>query len=378
MTTFCSSAPLRARPVPRARPLPITSALTQALPPALALTLALGLAQPARAQPDSAPPLPPVTSPEPPPASDATAVRQALQKKEGDADQSTLLKETLTATEKQYSLLKSGRLAVTYDLSYQYTGVQTFNVNFADSTLTLFDLQNTRAHTITNSASIDYGLLDNVTATVTLPLVSKFTQTNTFTGITNGIGDISIGVRAQPFALKRDGATTSFTGTLRLPTGRSPFTTIVGHDLATGGGFLTGTVGANLSKVIDPVALFGSVNLTLADAQNHLHQVRDNKTLLSVKPGPSIGFGGGFAYALSYDISTTVSFQETISAPSHLTFDGSKANTSQQTSGILNIGFGVRTSPKTTMNFSLGIGMTADSPNFTLGMNMPLHFGSVF
>jgi hypothetical protein len=35
---------------------------------------------------------------------------------------------------------------------------------------------------------------------------------------------------------------------------------------------------------------------------------------------------------------------------------------------------GYRVSPKTTINTSVGIGLTANSPNFTLDFSMPLSF----
>ena len=35
---------------------------------------------------------------------------------------------------------------------------------------------------------------------------------------------------------------------------------------------------------------------------------------------------------------------------------------------------GVRLSPQTTVNVTLGVGMTSDSPDFSLGVNMPLNF----
>jgi opacity protein-like surface antigen len=83
----------------------------------------------------------------------------------------------------------------------------------------------------------------------------------------------------------------------------------------------------------------------------------------------------GFSYALSYKVSTTMSLQETVSARSRLKFaDGSSSKTAMQTSGMLNLGLGLRVSPKTTLNFSAGVGLTSDSPDFSLGMNMPLNF----
>ena len=140
------------------------------------------------------------------------------------------------------------------------------------------------------------------------------------------------------------------------------------------------TLGANASKVVDPVALFGSLNATLALPAKHLSQVRNGKLLTEVRPGAGVGFGVGFAYALSYNISTTLSFQEQISARTKLKLIDvasgaeSTTRTSSQASAMLNMGLGVRVSPLTTLNFTVGIGLTNDSPDFSFGMNMPLHF----
>ncbi len=309
----------------------------------------------------------------------ADAARGALAKKEGDFDQAKLLKETLTASDKQYSLLKTGKYAVTYDLTYSYIGQQQIQAAFTDSLLTLFDIQNTRSHTVTNTVSTDYGVKDNFTANVTLPFVSKYSQSEAFTGLSSAFGDISIGARFQPFSLRRDLPTFTVTGGLRLPTGRSPFKTIDGQGLATGAGYTSATVGMNVSQVVDPVALFGSLNLTLGKSAKGLSQTRAGKTLTEVHPGDSIGFGFGMAYAMSYNISTTVAFQESVSARSRLFLRDSNGvdsdvKTAPQTSAMLNLGLGVRVSPLTTINFTVGIGLSNDSPDFTLGMNMPLHF----
>lgn len=313
------------------------------------------------------------------------AAREALSKKEGDVDQAKLLKETLTATDKQYSLIRQGNTAVTYDLTYSYIGQQTIDVSFSDTgEINNFGLTNTRGHTLTNTVSADYGVADNLTANFTVPLVSRYSQTETSTGVTNAFGDISLGARYQPFSMSRDLPTLTTTASLHLPTGRSPFKTIEGQGLGTGAGYASMTVGANASKIVDPVAIFGSLNLTVGAPAKHLSQVRDGRTLTEVRPGPALSWGAGFAYALSYNISTSISFQETVAGRSKLTLvttgsgpdSGTETvkNTTSQTSAVLNMGLGVRTSPLTTVNFTVGIGLTSDTPDFTFGMNMPLHF----
>lgn len=310
------------------------------------------------------------------PAAPTTAdARDALAKKEGEGDQSALLKQTLTAVDKQYSMIRKGQVQVSYDLSYAYVGQEKIVTDIGASGLTLFEIENVSSHTITNTLSADYGVMNNLTANVTLPLISRYAQAKGHSGISNCIGDIALGARWQPMESHRDQAGYTVTGNMRLPTGRSPFKIVAGSGQATGSGVTAFTAGLNVNRIVDPVALFGSLSVGGALPAKHLNQINGTRVLTRVQPGMNVGFGMGFAYALSYGISTTLSFQEAISAGSKLRFaDGLNARTSMQTSSMLNMGLGYRVSPKTTVNLSVGIGLTPDSPNLVVGMNMPLAF----
>ena len=361
---------------------------------AVAIACGLLTSVSASAQPDTqpapsgpaAPDTPAASSPAPGPAT-TDAAAQALKKQAGDVDQATLLKDTLTKTDRQYSLLRAGRVAANYDLNYSYIGSESIDVGFAkdsanNSAIDLFKIETQRAHTITNTLSVDYGLLDNLTLSGTFPFVSKFTQSSNYSGIATGIGDIVLGGRFQPFVQSNTGGPTfTLTGSLSLPTGRSPFDQIIGQNLSTGGGYAAGTLGVNASQVFDPVALFGSLNFTVGKPVKNLHQANpvDGSELTGLSPGKGIGFGAGFTYALSYNVSTSVSFQETVTTSSHITYiDSSNVagsrDTTMQVAAMLNFGLGVRLSPKTTVNLSAGIGLTTDSPDFSLTLNVPLTF----
>jgi hypothetical protein len=358
--------------------------------------LALGMLQcspSVQAQPDNQPASPGVDAPAPPsdtntppgnppgPASSPTDARDALKKQAGDVDQAALLKDTLTKQDRSYSLLKAGRMAVNYDLNYQYIGSEAI-VTGLDTTgsIDLFKVENTRAHTITNSISLDYGLLDNVTLTGTLPFVSKFTQSDSFSGIANAPGDLLFGMRYQPMAQRLGGSTVTLTTTLSMPTGRSPFKTTLGENLSTGAGYPSLTLGVNGSQVLDPVALFGSASFVYSGTASGLHQAfPDESTLTAVHPGKGVGFGAGFTYALSYNISTSVSFQELVTTASRLNYVtaaglATDKLTAQQVSALMNFGLSVRLNPKTSINLSAAIGLTTDSPDFSLGLNVPLTF----
>ncbi len=332
-----------------------------------ALASALLLAAPARAQQS-----PPADAAKP---ADAAAVRDALAKKEGEGDQSALLKETLTSVDKQYTLIRRNQMQFSYDLTYSYIGQEKIVTDLAGGGVSLFNIENTSSHTITNTFSADYGLFDNLTGNVTLPVLSRYSDSGSASGVSNSLGDISLGGRYQPLEAKRDAPGLTVTGNVRLPTGRSPFKIIAGSGQATGSGVTAFSAGLNVNRIVDPVALFGSLSTTISLPASHLYQVNGTRILTKVQPGASVGFGLGFAYALSYDISTTMSFQEAISAGSKLHFaDGLVAKTTMQTSAILNMGLGYKVSPKTTVNLSVGIGLTADSPNLTVGLNLPLSF----
>lgn len=309
------------------------------------------------------------------PATSDAAAREALSKQSGDTDQATLLKATLTAVDKQYTLLKRGSRQLTYSLNYAYIGQDKINTDLSSGNATLFSIENDNSHTVTNTLSADYGVRDNLTASVSLPVVSKYAQTAAIDGVSNAIGDITVGARFQPFEVQRDMPGLTVSGSLRLPTGTSPFKIVAGSGLATGSGTAAITGGVNVNKIVDPVALFGSLSMTYSLPAKSLNQVLNGAVLTEVRPGFSVGFGVGFAYALSYAITTSFSFQESIAAGSTLTFaDGKEATTHTQTSGMLNLGMGYRLSPKTTINTTIGIGLTANSPNLTIDVSIPLSF----
>lgn len=309
---------------------------------------------------------------------DADAVRSALAKKEGEGEGESkqLLQDTLTAKDRQYSLLKSGKYAMAWDASYAYSGVTNLETSTDPSTARV---NNVRSHTITNSFSVDYGLLDNLTVNLNAPLVNRFTQSDTTNGNVSDLGDMSLGARFQPFPLTRDMPTITLNTSVRLPTGSSPFKTFDGQGLASGSGVASLTGGINVSKIMDPAALFGSVSLTHSMKASNLSQNRSGDLLTEVAPGSSVSWGAGFASALSYRVSTSLSFQQTISSSSKFTFrkpDNSQSvrKSVSSTSAMLNFGLGLRNSPTSSVNFTLGVGLTSDSPDFTFGMNMPLSF----
>ncbi|AEB58678.1 hypothetical protein MDS_2647 [Ectopseudomonas mendocina NK-01] len=296
--------------------------------------------------------------------------RDALTKKEDDADSAKALEEVFQAAEKSYTLLKKGERTLTYGFDYSLlrdTQIQT--VRTGENIYSVIG-QSEAQHTFTNSFTFDYGVWDNLTFSMRVPFLAKYDTERDLS--TYSLGDISASFRWQPWSSVRGRPVTTLFATLGLPTGDSPYDVNLDNGLATGSGYYSLGVGANLSYVIDPVVLFGSLgytyNLPIRDAD----QVRGGRLLEEVDPGSSLSLSMGFAYALSYDVSLATSFQMAHNLAPKFKFSDATFEGNEQTSAVMNFSLGLRTAPNTIVNVNAGFGMTEDSPDVLLGISMPL------
>lgn len=129
-----------------------------------------------------------------------TQAANALQQKEGDATQETNLQEVFTSNERQYSLIKKGEISAFYDLDYSYYRDQQINAAMNDGDLYQLRIDEDASHTITNTFTAQYGVLDNLTFSASLPFVAKSNNIKDTTAA--GLGDINFGARWEPFPLK--------------------------------------------------------------------------------------------------------------------------------------------------------------------------------
>ncbi|WP_137937312.1 transporter [Chitinivorax sp. B] len=317
------------------------------------------------------------------PAKDSSdAARQALAKQEGDVDNKQLAEEVLQKTEKNYTLLKKGAFDFSYDVNYSYISADRIDYALGSNaqnqvTLTRFQIERDATHTVTNTITMDYGLRNNLTVGTSLPLVYKYDSSQGLKRWAFGLGDMSASVRWQPLEVSRRWPSLTLNGSLRMPTGISPYEIVAGKELSTGSGTWGASFSGNVSKVIDPVVLYGSFGYGMSFKKTGLNQVRgnENRRITAVKPGNSISFGAGFGYALSYDVALNVSTSLSWNKESVLTFnDGTSIKLDMETSGTLNFGLSWRLDPKYTLGFNVGIGMTNESPDFQMGLNLPLSF----
>ncbi|MGN5765360.1 hypothetical protein ACNQO6_13550 [Acinetobacter calcoaceticus] len=320
----------------------------------------------------TSPPVDETTSPVSPAiaTSQADQAASALQKKETDATQETNLQEVFTSNERQYSLIKKGVFSSYYDIDYTYYRDTRVDASMEDGSLNNLRFEEDANHTLTNTFTVQYGLMDNLTLSASLPLVAKKELLKDKTAA--GLGDINFGARWEPFPLKQGRLPLVLFGSLSTKTGDSPYE--IGIDeLSTGKGYYSAGVGASTRKYIDPVVLFSSVSVNYGFKESGLDQARGRRTLESFDPGVSGGFAFGFAYSFNYDVSLTMSYQQSFNTGAKFYFsNGESYESGDQSSAMLSFALGVRVSPETIVNGTVGIGLTEDAPDVSLGLSFPL------
>jgi hypothetical protein len=145
--------------------------------------------------------------------------------------------------------------------------------------------------------------------------------------------------------------------------GSSPFDGSASQlGLGLGYSSIGGTVTA--VKSADPLVLLANVGYT------------DNLPVTTKEgrrnPGNSFGLGGGAILAVSPD--TSLSFLVDFRYKPDDTVAGKSVPGSDETTAVLQIGLGRVLSRRVLLNINAGIGLTADSPNFQLGVSMPIRF----
>lgn len=299
------------------------------------------------------------------------AASTALQQQEGDATKEANLEEVFTSNERQYSLIKKGNISSYYDIDYTYYRDTQIDMEMAQGQIYQLRVQENASHALTNTFTVQYGLLDNLTLTASLPLVAKTDQLKDAN--TAGLGDISLGARWEPFPLKAGRLPLILFGNLSTKTGDSPYEINSTTELATGKGYYSAGIGASTRKYIDPVVLFASVSANYGFKESGLNQIRGPRIIEEFEPGISGGFAFGFAYSFNYDVSMTMSYQQSFNTGAEFLYHTSESySPADQTSSTLAISLGVRVSPETIVNGTVGIGLTEDAPDVSLGLSFPL------
>ncbi len=205
------------------------------------------------------------------------------------------------------------------------------------------------------------------------------------------IGDTTVNLSYRLFPETVSRPDVVLTGTVIAPTGREPYGIAwrviekddddfirfaVPEEQATGNG-LWG-VGASVSavKTLDPALLFANFGYThyISRSFDDLDNDADTVTPGEVSLGGSWNWGLGLAFALNDRASLSMSFSQQINDKARTKYEGEEwvdLIGSDANSAMFNLGLTYALGKKTTLVTTLGVGLTPDAPDFTLGIRIP-------
>ena len=276
--------------------------------------------------------------------------------------------QILEAAGREYTLLPSGTLGLEYSLGYSYYSY--------DVLKEAFEVEHNANHSLTNTLVTEYAYKDNLTLNFNVPFVYKYNKVGTESeqDVTD-LGDISFGVKYQPFKSGGDWPAPILSTSLILPTSRGVYEINPEKELSTGDGLYKASLGLSFSKPIDPVNAFASFNYTYAFEESGLHQNRGGAVLEKVDPGDSVGATLGLGYALSYKVSLSLSWSYSYGFETEYHWKGGGTSKSgSSVSSSLNLSTGWHLSPKQSIILGVGVGLTDDNADFSFSFRWPFEY----
>lgn len=204
------------------------------------------------------------------------------------------------------------------------------------------------------------------------------------------IGDISAGVYYRLFPETPTSPDVVLNVRLKAPTGKDPygikFRTVPGNnnlsapdELPTGNGVWTLSTGLTFVKTVDPAILFANIGYAHNFTRDFSDISGDPNLKISgeIDLGDSFQIGGGMAFALNDRMSFSTSYAHRFTRKSRIKQDGQSWASvvgSDSSSGLLNFGVTYAMSDRLSMVTNVGLGVTPDAPDVSVGIKFPYNF----
>jgi hypothetical protein len=267
----------------------------------------------------------------------------------------------------------------------------------------LIDVRQVKTTTQTAALAFRYGLGNRFEIELRVPYVSAHTdsisreiftgsaQDKAFSASGKGIGDVEATARYQ---LNDGGADRAYyIGWLRVKsrTGKDPFDVVTDCvtrcvqnatgtglplQLPTGSGFYSVQPGVTWLYPSDPIVLFGNIsylrNFTRHDVSRRV-LLAGRQELGDIKAGDIVDVSIGMGLALNEKMSMSIGYDQSLVGPT--TQNGDRLPGSVRTVlGSLLIGGSYRFNEKQTLNVTLGVGVTRDTPDANLIVRLPMTY----
>jgi len=267
----------------------------------------------------------------------------------------------------------------------------------------LIDVREVKRNTVTAALSGRYGVTNRLELEMRVPYVYRSDATVSrealIPGATEGVfdsnglhlGDVELGARYQ---LNEGGIDKPFfIGSMRFKsrTGTDPFEVVTDCksrcvdntsgtglplDLPSGSGFNSLQLGLTALYPSDPAVFFGSMTYLHNFSRDNVNRkVLDGATefLGTISPGSVVGFNFGMGLAINEKSTLSIGYDH--SSVGRTESNGAVVKGSVRTQlGTLLLGYAYRLSPKTTLNVSVGAGLTRDTPDVSLTVRLPVSF----
>ena len=223
---------------------------------------------------------------------------------------------------------------------------------------------------------------------LTRPLNLGAGRDDLFNSTGQGIGDVEATARYQFNDTSVDKPV--YIGSLRFKsrTGNDPFevltdttqapeliTNRIETELPTGSGFYTIQPGLTVLYPTDPAVFFGGLNyqFNLSRSGVTANTTQGQIAVGDVDPGDVFGFNFGMGLALNEKSSFSLGYDGASVGKTKI--NGVDAiNASRIQLGTLLLGYSQRLTPSTSLGLTVGVGVTRDTPDVTLGLRLPISF----
>lgn len=351
-------------------------------------------------------PLPPSPPPAPPSSTRAAAAPPAGGVQTvGEAPTEQRQVQVAVLAEQGGVITRAGRLTLEPVVEYAradrnrfvFRGIQIINA----IAIGVFDINEARQDVLTAAGVARLGVTNRFEINARVPYVYRSdkaviapianpTEGNTQDASVRdgGIGDIDFGARYQ-FTDGRNGAPYLIGGIQAIaPTGRSPFAVErsslgIAREASIGAGFWGVTPSLTAILPSDPAVLFATLGYTINLARD-IDRMIGTTLIERVKPGDTPAASLGIALSLNPRTSLSLGYGHSWSMGTKMRFRTANSNgvlgdVTRSTTRDLQLGrflFGVsyRTSPSTTINWSLEMGATQDATDLRTTLRIPLTF----